>query len=219
MDYDKFTRLIDNLKPYNTKQEKEAVLYSKSINFKTDKLLKILGIDEEDIKDLNDIQKQIVIFRLRYISVGEDIEFNYTCKNCKQYVPGIVNIDSFFDDFPHKDITLGYYTDEEIEHIIPEDLPITEYNELVEKHIENRKSFNTHKTVKCIMCNADNEVDINPVDVISKFSIQDIYKNISELTYYTNNGYNDVMNMLPFEREVFVALTNNIIEKENNGEG
>ncbi len=216
-------QISNNLKSYRTKHERDALLYVTDTEFNYQTLLEKLGVEKSIAENLSDKECEYLIFKLRSISVGEMIEFQYECGNCKKTTVAASNIDDMFADPIHTDIPEGLFYDEHIDESIEhmetvkniEELSITEYDELYNKFEDNNKVlFNSNAVTNCVLCGTQTIIPIAASDIISKITIKSLYENITELMYYSNNGYNDIMEMIPFEREIIISLINSIKENE-----
>jgi len=212
-----FSDVLKNLKPYNTRQEIDALMNIENGPVKT---LECLG-DFEKPEDFSKNQLDILFFKLREISVNSNIEIEYNCVHCGKMNGGLIKIPDMFNDTSdelYDDIEIGFFNSSEIENLVDEaeNIGIDEYDEIVNKYRHNNSIlYQPIMTLKCLMCGESNYKDVEASECISKTSLKDIYQSITDLSVYSSQGFADVMIMIPYEREVLVALLQKLIDDGN----
>jgi hypothetical protein len=202
-DYKKF---LNDVAPYNSLQEKNATL----LGLRDDKLsaldlCKILNISAK-----NEIEAMALIFKARYVSVSEYIDYTHKCEKCSYNMTGSYKIDDlFFKEVPDESVPIGLF--ENVEDILTKEdlsqIDIIEYNKIeLMIYNNNFKIFNPEYSIKCIKCENIDKRTFFPKDIVSAYDIQSIYNQYMDLSYFSSITKNDVDTMLPFEREVFVGL-------------
>ena len=206
---------LEDTPPYNTIQEKNACIYLME-NSDPIEVCKILGL-----QPYCPLEAVAMIFQSRKKSVSEIIEVKSSCTHCGEDDFYFIDIqDMFFNG--DIDESIPVLLADEIDDIQPylsediNNMDISAFNALESIIINNNKSiFDNTVSVKCKKCQKDFDIRINYTDIISKFPIKNIYEQYLDITQFTNMIKNDVDNMPPFEREIFIGL---IQERENKKE-
>ena len=200
-----FKNELENLSRYNTSQEKEAVLAQLDGQKDPIKIAKLLGINPK-----NRFEAIAFIFKMRENSISDLIEFNIKCSKCNYMDINSLSIpDMFFNAPVDESVPIGLY--EVVEEIADEEiinnLTITEYNELEQKVFKNNLAlFDPAVDTVCRKCGHKEKTVFNLNSIISKTTINNLYEQYLDITYFTSMTKADVDNMIPFEREVFLGL-------------
>jgi hypothetical protein len=211
-------KYLDNVEGYTTLQEKNASI--ELLNIKSDededilKISKILGLNPS-----NELEAMAFIFKAREKSVSNIIDVMITC-DCGEINMIPVDIETlFFKDKEklHTDIKIKLIQNfEDIVEIYPSilDLSLDDCSEIEKKFIHNNKIiFDNTISCNCRKCNAKLVTTIDYKNIISKFNIKNIYEQYIDLTQHTNMTKKDVDDMPPFEREIFLGLIQDKINK------
>ena len=215
MNLKEYKSYLEDTPSYNTLQEKNACIYLMENNDSI-KVAKLLGL-----KPTNPLEAVAMIFQSRKKSVSEIIEVKSTCVHCNSEDFYFIDIDSlFFNKGIDESIPIKLIEEmDEIETYLSKDInnmDISEFNKIESIIINNNRNiFNNITNIKCKKCQKDFDIRINYTDIISKFPIKNIYEQYLDLVQFTNMIKNDVDNMPPFEREIFIGL---IQERENKKE-
>ena len=215
-----FNKFLKTLQKYNSKQEREALL--------ADTIEEIYYILLENTKnkypDVNYSEfvdkAEIVLFKLGEISVGDVQERMITCPFCEyQDIKQIdtaacfASKDTFKGEFPFGFLDMNSFDD------ILNELTIKEYENLEnEIKYHNNKMFSPSVSLVCKKCNSNLKINLEYEQIISKSSLKNIYKEYLELTIHTNNTFDSLDNLFPFEREFYLKLLEEKI-KDKNGIG
>ena len=215
MNTEEYKEYLESVSPYNTLQEKNAVLLTLDNNTKTP--LDFANALEISPKPSNNLEAVAMIFQARKKSVGEDISITMTCNDCKFMSVYPINIDSlFFRGNLHTDIPIKIVEDIFEIDLDIDDLSLEEANILEDKIHENNKNiFSPIVNIQCRKCQKVNTLRIKYQDILSKFTIKNIYEQYLDITRFTSMNKKDVDDMPPYEREIFIGL---IQEKENKNE-
>lgn len=214
------------IEPYRTFQEKEILLNTSFENFNLDDALEILNFKTE--YKLNNIEKKVILYKFREISLGDEIQVKFVCDKCKKAQEGVLFATDFIIEAKRDDSDIKKLNkkvnDENINEFIDfnaDDLEIDKYDELLQRIKDNQIHFNFNKIAKCLYCQEEKIFDISPskylIEILSDDSLMSLYQTYSYLIF---NGYyskKDIDSMYPFERTIFVGLTNKIKEDLNNG--
>lgn len=204
-DLEKYKEFLE-ARRYNTLEEKNALLEAMD-NGNPLKIAEMLGI-----KATNDLEAIAMIFQARKKSVSEIIEFQAKCNVCESQDFYFVDIN---DMFYKGKITIPKLINEieDINEIMNvDDMPLDEFDKLEESIIENNRNiFDNNVEVTC-KCGNKIKTSIQYTDIISKFSIKNIYEQYVDISTFSNMTKKDVDDMYPFEREIFIGL---LQEKEN----
>lgn len=199
-----FKSRLDSLQPYNTSQEKDAVIYSMS-QHNIMELCKKLGGNP-----INSLEAESFIYKLREKSVGDYIEVTSSCVSCNQHDVFYLNIAEMFN-FEELDNTIPIGLFESTSELPDEEninnMNLDDFSQL-EKSIEfnNAKIFNPCIIKKCKKCNENMIIKVPYKDIISKFSIKNIFEQYVDISTFTNMTKKDTDSMLPYEREIFLGL-------------
>lgn len=201
---EEYEKRLNSLTPYNSLQEKNAILKVMGGDVSTMEIARILGTDP-----INNIEASAFIFKLRENSVSDIIEINYECPTCGTIdMHGISIPEMFFSSPVDESIPVGLFEDVDewgIEDI--NNLEISEYDELSDTmHKNNTAIFSPWVTLSCRICSNEKEVSISPREILSKFSIANIYEQYMDISYFSSMTKQDTDSMLPFEREIFMGL-------------
>jgi len=205
-----YKEVLNNLKRYNTFQEKEGMLYSLDDEKTAMKMAKILGSNPN-----NEFEAIAFIFKLREISVSDLIDLNHVCPECDYMNLQVVSIPNmFFKDLDNIDesVPIGLFND--IEDIPDSEftenintISIDQFNEIEEKILSNNlKIFNPAIDLVCKKCGSKDKISIDYANIVSKFSVTNIYEQYLDISHFSNMTKYDTDNMFPFEREIFLSL-------------
>jgi DNA-directed RNA polymerase subunit M/transcription elongation factor TFIIS len=223
--YLKYKEFLEKAPLYNSLEEKNSIIFSLDPNFSINEIAETLGISGRTERE-----KLALIFQSRKRSVGETIEIRKKCSKCEHNDFYIIEIDKLFfneekehfDDAPY--ILIDYFTDLELFENIPniDDLSLKEIEELEEKISKNTKFiFDLETSIKCRKCGNEMKIIIDYKQILSKFTIKNIYEQYLDITQFSNMNKKDVDEMYPFEREIFMGLIQERQDKklENSGKG
>jgi len=214
-------KYLDDIDGYCTLQEKDASI--ELLNAKNDentdenifKICDILGIK----KPSNILEAKAFIFKAREKSVSNIIDVMITC-DCGEINMVQVDISTLFYKDKEKldnSIPIKIVQDfDEISKIYPDilDLSLEECTEIENRFKHNNKIiFDSIIKSNCRKCNSLLVTDIDYKNIISKFNIKNIYEQYLDLTQHTNMTKKDVDDMPPFEREIFLNLIQEKIDK------
>lgn len=216
---DWFKNRLKSLKPYTSKQEMEFLLLDDE-DLTYTKILSVLS----DIEPLSDFEAAALLFKLREISVSDLIETTKSCEHCKFMDLYNIEIQEFFNlnykSSEIEDLPLGLFTKNEdvISKKKSNKLILKDYI-LLEKEIFKQSSevFKLSVERKCKKCNNINIIWINPKQILSKSSHSKIFKEYTDISYYTHNSKLDIDSMYPFHREVVINLINEKLKTQPKG--
>lgn len=202
-----FIDRINSLKRYTSKQELDALLVE------DDKPIFDILEALSDIKAINELDAFALIFKLRESSVSDLIELTKPCQKCNFMNIYNIEIDEFFDlDFERdNDIPLGLFTslDDIINTKTQDDLILKDYLKLREEVMKNTEQlFKPYVKRTCQKCRTEEEIYVHPKHIISKSNASAIFKEYTDISYYSNNGKLDIDAMYPFHREIVISLIN-----------
>jgi len=217
--YEKYKNFLENVDFYTSSQEKNAVIFTLDPKVTPKKIAKILGT-----KPRTHYEALALIFQARKKSVGETIEIRKQCPECDHFDFYIIDIEQLFfnenkehfEDAPY--VLLDSFTDLDFFEDIPniDDLSLSEMDELEEKIIKNSKFiFDLEVSLFCKKCQTEMKIILDYKQILSKFTIKNIYEQYLDITQYTNMCKKDVDDMYPFEREIFMGLIQERQDKKN----
>ena len=211
-----YKKVLNSLNQYTTHQEKNVLLKNLDKTYSASEISRMLGAEP-----ISEFEAFAFIFKMREISVSDILELTHSCDSCG------------YQDFIHYSIPEMFFQyEDDIDNTIPiglydsvddlndeniNNMTIDEYNG-IESIIYNNnlKIFNPEISITCKKCGITHKTSIGPLDIVSKFSISNIYEQYSDISYYSSMTKYDTDNMYPFEREIFMGL---IQKKEDKKEG
>ena len=209
------------IKPYTTETEKDLLIMSSFEIYDMDEILRVLGLEENLIKELTLNEKKVLLYKYREISIGDEITMKFKCSHCKQPNEGIIDCKIFIEneEINHKYKQLDEIPDDENLHLFVnmskeelENLDLDEYENLL-KDVENSQiKYNFTKSCKCIKCKKDNMFDISNIKYIleslSEDTIMSIYRTYNDMCMFGNYNKKDIDSLYPFERTILIGLIN-----------
>lgn len=210
--------------PYTTATEKELLLLSSFEVTDFDRVLELMDItfiEPNDIscEDLTQNEKKVLLYKLREISLGDEVNVFYNCEHCKSPNETVLDASNFVEDCKRNDPDikkLAYsVTDENlndflINEIDIDELDIDEFDQLKERVKQNQYTFNFRKSVNCFNCKGPREFDLDDPEYIIKIMSDDelmgLYKSYNFMVFFGKYTKEDVDKMLPFERTILIGL-------------
>ncbi len=204
---------LEEIPPYTSFKEKEGLLQD---DITLTEMFDILCPDSK-VKPLNEIEAGAFLLKSREISISDTIEGLIEC-SCGAINNFSIEIKSLFDfniNSNINEIPVGLF--ETVEEVInnSDELSLKDYNNFQDKiHENNKKILKVEVKNICRVCKKDITSVINPIDYISKTSVAGIYDEYFSLTFYTNMTKQDIDNMYPFERGLFLGLLKKKLESQ-----
>lgn len=205
------------LKPYNTRKEKEILWIQADDKPDDEKLSDILELCGINPSGLSLDEKLALVYKLRTLSLGDDITLKYACSQCHLHTDGVGNIGEIVvnptkTDKRFKNPNRIWNPKEAIlwfsDEVLDEDLDT--FDELCKIAPEYGTQFNYEIEVKCLMCGKKRKVNLRDpklcIDLLSDTTIKSLYEQYLFLTIYSHNTIKDVDKMLPFERKFYSQM-------------
>lgn len=210
------------LSPYTSQQEKDILIMLSFEVRDINKYLDVLGF--YDYKDLSLIEKKLILWKLREISLGNEVNIKYTCDKCSQYVETTLQADNFItpglrDDPQIKKLSKEVNDDTLHEFVdVPQsdldNLDLNRYEALTQVVRDNQIEIDFIREATCLSCSAVKPFDMSSteyiLDSLSDENLSSIYRVYSHLTYFGNYTKDDIDKMYPFERTIFIGLLHSI---------
>ena len=217
------------ISPYNTTVERNMLLAASYDNVELDDLMLIVrDFIDGDIKNLNEDEKKLLLYKLRTISVGEEIamRFKCSCEHVNEYHVPIPVIESKEVNMFYEPMSLELKnmvgTFEEIDKHVSvnlDDCDLDELGDLEEFILDNMIHTDLKIKSACEKCGSSHLVDFGDIDFLKNAMSEDtltgIYQEINDLVYYSHYNKQDVDNMLPFERLILFELLKSTIKESN----
>lgn len=213
------------LNPFNTDQEKQILLLELlGCDNPKEEALSICGVEDSVIESLSEKEKIAMLFKLRTISIGDEIPLGYKCKHCNTPNEVTLNIDGLVQDANIQndkivdqfkevnDKNLGEFLNIDVD-----ELDIDEFETIMDEVKQSITKFNFIRESSCIKCHQPNYIDIEP-DVISYMSedtLMSLYQTYNDLTFFGKYTKQDIDSLLPFERAILIGLHNKTREELN----
>ena len=216
------------LESYTSLQEKDLLFLTmddfsgKNI---LDLALDICKIPRKIISKLNEQEKKCVLYKLRELSIGNEINIKFKCQKCGQRSENFVNISNIIKhpNLKHKSvIDNGKYNGGEIFDCLKgnyEEMFIDEYEKLKENIKNYITTFDFKKECICQKCLFKNIIDISDtkfiIDNLSEETLQSYYKTYNTLVFFGKYSKLDIDSMIPYERTIFLGLLENQLKDHN----
>lgn len=211
------------IQPYNTEREKDLLIMSSFEIYIMDEVLRVLGLEQEIISKLIDVEKKVLLYKYREISVGEEINIKFKCKNCGQPNESFIKCSDIIEipenadlskykqlDKEVNDETIYEFVDKTVEEI--EDLDIDEYENLIEDIKNNQVKYNFVKSCNCIKCKEPNKFFIGDekyiIESLSEDTLMSMYRTYNDMCMFGNYNKRDIDSLYPFERTILIGLIN-----------
>lgn len=211
--------------PYTSKQEKDILLVcSTGVPEEIDLALKICGIGENDIKFLTQDEKIVALYKLREVSVGDEMPAKFVCPHCQQPTETTINITDIYKE-PKKQSK--WIKDPGLAHPVPEqcfaegygDLDYDKYLVLKNNLTDYIGAFNFDPEVRCQCCGKITNLNISDIKFVlanmSEESLTSMYKTYASLVFNGRFSLQDIDSMYPFERMIYIAQIKQLIDERN----
>lgn len=215
-----------SLTPYDTKTEKDLLLLPMLSKPSLDDALRVCGVNKDIIDTLTNDEKVAMLYKLREISVGENINLKFTCTHCGTHTENEITIDNIIEgamiDNPnikdcYKEITENNLL--EFINVDVDELDLDEYESLITDLKKSVTSFNFNKPIICQKCTKVSFIPINDpefvIDNMSEDTLSSLYQTYNDLTYFGKYTKQDVDGLYPFERVILISLLNKTKEDMN----
>lgn len=217
-----------NITPYSTKQEKELLLYislNEDYTFK-DVLETLSSNIKGNLDDLSEEEQITLLYKLRSISIGEEINLKFKCNECKLANEQYLNVSEIVTSSNIKNNLIidkfTTVTDDNFQDFVTcnvDELDIEVYEELFKEVQDSVTKFNLEHTKFCQHCNVEHKFDITNktyvVENMSEDSLMSLYQTIGDMVFFGHYSKHDIDGMLPFERSIFVGILNKTREDLN----
>lgn len=209
------------IEPYRTHQEKDILLLS---SFEVDDIERVLDVlNFKTEYELTEQEKKLILYKHREISIGDDINIKFKCKECGQGNETVITASNFITDSILHDSDVKKINkavlDENLHEFVDidvDELDILDFDILKKRVQENQISIDFIKKAKCLKCKEEHLFDIGQskyiIEVMSEDELMSLYKTYSSMIYFGHFTKEDIDNMYPFERSVFVGLLNKLKE-------
>lgn len=212
------------IEPYKTQQEKEILLCGTYDNYNLDSVLDILGVDNVD--EFTEDEKKVLLYKFREYSVDSEVGVQFKCSHCGTVNDNAIDTTGFHKPSERNDDDIKKLSQEFDEENLAQyvnlsqedidELDINDYEELKERVIANQNTIDFKAKSHCINCGSVKNVNLGDtkfiIDVMSEHTIMTLYQEINQLVFFGHYTKADVDNMLPFERTLFIGITNKIKE-------
>jgi len=210
---------------YRTKHEKEVLIHDESDDPFV--YLDILTQLPKELYPKSEVECLVYLMYLRAISVSDYLDIMHKCESCGtlneiqidlfQLIKTDLKVDNKYNyDFSNFPIGVFKNIDEILDEKISDELPILVFN-YIEQIIDenNLKIINLIHEYNCRKCKKQNMIYINPMKILSRVELTGLYKEIFSLTYFTNNSITEIEELYPFERNIYLNLTDESIKSGN----
>jgi hypothetical protein len=214
--------------PYTTAQEKDLLLLSTVGESDLDIALGICGIDGTELMMLTQDEKVAMLYKIREISVGAEVNLKFKCKHCNSDNENSINIEDIVQSSKISNNKIKdqfkELTDDNINQYLLldiDELDIDEYEAIEQEVKDSVTKFNFRKPATCQKCSKVSFIRISApsfvLDIMSEDSLISLYQTYNDLIFFGKYTKLDIDSLYPFERTIFVSLLNKSREDINHG--
>ena len=215
------------LQPYSTAQEKDLLLLEAVGDGDWDIALEICGVAPAVSSSLAVKETKAMLYKLREITVGSDINIKFTCTKCKAANENVMNSENLITAPRTKHPLVTDVFKELTEDTLSEFIRISDVNEMELDKLDEMMSavkdsihkFEFRRPVACQKCGFINKINVEDtafvISVMSEDSLMSLYQTYNDLTFFGKYTKADIDTMYPFERTIFISLLNKSREDLN----
>lgn len=210
------------IEPYNTEKEKDLLIMSSFEIYNLDEILRVLGIEQEQLELLSENEKKVLLYKFREISVGDEINVKFKCTECKTPNDAALSCSDLIQANELKDSRIKLIdklvTDDNIDEFLNissediDNLDIDEYEDLIQKVKDSQTKYNFVRKCTCIKCKKENSFYIGDIKYIieslSEDTLMSIYRTYNDMCMFGNYNKRDIDSLYPFERTILIGLIN-----------
>jgi len=216
------------LAPYNTEQEKNLLLLDTIDTSDLGVALMTAGVESSIVDILTRDEKFAMLYKLRELSNGTDINTEITCADCNKKTSGVVSIEHVITKkYPTNPLIVDAHkqlTTENMDDFLRGDIDemeFDEYDQVTKEVADSVTSFNFSAPLMCEHCNVLNYVVLNDekfcISVMSETTLSDIYQAYNDMVFFGHYTKHDIDSLFPFERVILISMLNKTKEDLNNG--
>lgn len=188
-----------------------------------------------DISKLSKIEKIILVWKIRELTIGDDINIVYKCPSCGCPCQQTISVEDLCHTGEEVDKNTFYkklISEEELERLSEndflgiediEDLDFDLYNELISEPKKFFIVYNNKTILNCSKCKFKSFDNLLTFKGCLKFISEDKFDKLVEwinvLVYYGNFTRQDILNMSPIQRMLEINLFKKIKAKEQDSNG
>lgn len=215
------------IEPYTTKIEKDILILLDFKVFDIDRYFEILNFETE--YDLSEIEKKLILYKHREVSLGDEVNITFKCSKCKIQNETVLELSNFISPGERNDSDirklLQPVSDENLNDFLNEpidvdDLDIEEYEKLLQRIKDNQLSVSFIRECKCINCSEIKYFDVGSINYIlesmSDDTLMTLYKSYNHLVFFGKYSKTDIDSMYGFERTIFIGLLDKLREDLKN---
>lgn len=208
------------IESYKTRDELEYLEYlfihsdisEEDANLFLDEFLIKNGI--ENISELSEIEKIILMLKIREISIGDELKVKYKCSHCCNASEASININNMVKlSESHLDGVNGLFEEQykdiiQVEDIAKEDyldeLDMDVYEDIKNNIFKYIDTYNFFQTCKCEYCGKENVFNMGDKPLLFSLLSDESFTSLSKLMHIlVSQGKltrEDVLNMTPLQR-------------------
>ena len=199
---------LEKIGRYNSLAEKNVLLEDDLSNIEVFKLL----YPNSELDPINEIEASAFILKGIENSLNDYIDGMQEC-SCGVLNDFNLDIEEMINTNIETKLPIGLF--ENLEEFIedPDELTVKEYNAIQDEVIENNQQIiKLTNKITCRQCGNIIPFAINPKIFISKNSISNLYDQYFNLMFHMNITKQDIDNLPPFERELYMGLLKKKLE-------
>lgn len=168
----------------------------------------------KNINELSNIEKLILMLKIREISIGDELKIKFKCSHCNKPSESVINLGNMiklaetrlknvhglFNVYDANNVKIEDIVDDKIIN----ELDIDEYDNIknnISKYID---TYNFTQSCKCEYCRKENVFDLSGKKLLFSFLSDENFESLSRLlhilVYSGRLTREDVLNMTPLQR-------------------
>lgn len=205
------------IRPLKTKEELDILEYlfsnsdeNEDYNFIVNQ---ILASQEIDLNKFSELEKLLILLKIREVSFGNEINIKFKCEKCKKAVETTIFINNILESAKkqsekiHGLVEKSKLNEIKIEDFLDEktinEMDYDEYEEISKNLKDYLDVYNFKILFKCFYCKGENFSNLTARKIIEFISEEDfgtLSKYIHLLVYHGHLTRSDILEMTPLER-------------------
>lgn len=172
---------------------------------------------------LSKLEKVIMLWCVRMITLGDEIDITFKCKECHKQQNLTVSLSNllklptkFSEELNPKFINSA--SNEDMTEQLDDDMDMEEYEEYLQNIIDYHIIYNNKFTFNCQYCDNENFTNLLTYKSALSFLSEDSYHSLTEwihtLMYFSNCSRSDVLDMTPIQRMLEINYFKEVKKKE-----
>lgn len=184
-------------------------------------------LTDYNIKKLTKIEKVLLIWKIRSLTIGDDINIVFKCPKCSRVIQKTISVDDIcaYGEYAHLNIfeknliSKQQLEDFDINDYDFEDMDYDEYLNISENTEQYFNVYNERIELKCSKCGNTVYDNLLTYKGCLRFISEDSFLSLTEwlnvLVYYGHLTRSDILKMSPIQRMLQIKYFKSIKEQEN----